>query len=258
MANGGSRCVLITVPRSARIVFVPLVTVQKDSICLLHCIKRTVCNICPGSPYIINCISSIIADAVTHSSDCSWWNAATCSPFSQKPVKIEEFCSHSVMFKMGKFVVCFRVVGIWRVFLGTLRVLSVQFCFHFSSGSLPGAHCGGGGVRCVLQKNQNQKHPHFSEVATILRTWSSVSAQTGSQIPFKNCWVYILHPPPRYTYAASCEDRYCRPAHIRAASSWRETPLNQQLTHSAFVSAFCFALWRVCYSSLIPSWQKYG
>lgn len=39
------------------------------------------------------------------------------------------------------------------MFPGTLRELSVQLCFHFGSGSLPGAHSGGGGVCCVLQKN---------------------------------------------------------------------------------------------------------
>lgn len=44
-ANDASRHVLVTVPRSARIVFVPLVNMQKDYISLLHCIKRMVCNV---------------------------------------------------------------------------------------------------------------------------------------------------------------------------------------------------------------------
>lgn len=93
-----------------------------------------------------------------------------------------------------------------------------------------------------------QKWPQFSEPWRVC-----LSPRSGSEISLKKSWVYILNPPPCSTYAVSCEDRYHRPARIGATSSWHETPLNQQLTHSAFVSAFCFALWRVCYSSPIPS-----
>lgn len=83
-----------------------------------------------------------------------------------------------------------------------------------------------------------------------------VCPRLGIRNPFQKLLglaFYILNPPPCYTYTASCEDRYRSLVRIRATSSWHEIPLNQQLTHSAFVSAFCFALWRVCYSSLIPS-----
>lgn len=98
-----------------------------------------------------------------------------------------------------------------------------------------------------------QKQPKFSEPWQVC-----LFPYLGSEIPLKSSWVCILNPPPLSTYTVSCEDRYHRPTHIRATSFWHETPLSQQLTHSAFVSAFCFALWRVCYSSPIPSWQKYG
>lgn len=98
------------------------------------------------------------------------------------------------------------------------------------------------------QKTPTQKWPQFLEPWQVC-----LSPYSGSEIPLKYSWVHILNPPPRSSYAVSCENRYHRPARIRATSSWHETPLSQQLTHSAFVSAFCFALWRACYSSPIPS-----
>lgn len=82
VANGASRHILIAVPGSGRIVFIPLVNVQKDGLRLLRGIRRTACDICLGCPYVINCIGNVVAVTVTHPSDCSRQKAATCSPFS--------------------------------------------------------------------------------------------------------------------------------------------------------------------------------
>lgn len=71
VANGASGGILIAVPR-ARIVFISLVNVQGDGMHLLHCIKRMARSICPGCPYVVNCVSDIIADTATHLSDYSW------------------------------------------------------------------------------------------------------------------------------------------------------------------------------------------
>lgn len=76
------RHVPVTTPRSAAVVFVPLVnfSVQQDDTRSLHRIQRMVCDVCPGCPYIINFFSNTVAAVVV----C---NAATCSPFfSEKAV----------------------------------------------------------------------------------------------------------------------------------------------------------------------------
>lgn len=184
MANGASRHILVTMPGSGRIVFVPLVNVQKDGLHLLHGIKRTVCNTYLGCPYIIHWIRNVVADTDCHT-PLRLQSAKSCnlqSLLSPKPVKIKERCSRCITFTIGSSLLGSSRHG--RMFHGTLRELSFQLCFHFSSGSLPRAHCGAGGVCCVLKKKtpkneiqtkQKKTKTFFSEVSTILRTWSSLS-----------------------------------------------------------------------------------